>query len=107
MDRQVQGQVTVERIILANPRADASPEHLAEVVQAGRVLLTAIPGVEEISGGESLATDAAYRWYVRIRFRDEKAWEVYQTHPNHTDFAVQQWLPVIADQIVLDYRLQY
>ena len=107
MERPVKPKVTIERVILANPRTDISEEHLAEVVEAGRVLLTAIPGVEEMSFGISLAADAAYRWYVRIRFRDEQALEVYQTHPNHTTFGAQQWLPVIAEQIVLDYRLQY
>ncbi len=107
MERQVKGPATVERVILANPRADVSEEHLAEVVEAGRVLLTAIPGVEEMSFGMSLAADATYRWYVRIRFRDEQALAVYQTHPNHTNFGAQQWLPVIADQMVLDNRLQY
>ena len=97
---------TIERIILANPRADVSPEHLAEVVENGRALLTAIPGVEVMSFGVSTAPDAAYRWYVRIRFRDEQALQVYETHPNHTSFGGQQWLPAIAEQIVLDYRLQ-
>jgi hypothetical protein len=107
MEEPIIANQTIERIILANPRADVSQEHLAEVVEAGRVLLTAIPGVEEMSFGVTLAADAPYRWYVRIRFRDEQALEVYQTHPNHTQFGAQQWLPVIANQIVLDYRLQY
>ena len=98
---------SIERIILANPRTDISQEHLAEVVENGRVLLTAIPGVEVMSFGVSTAPDAAYRWYVRIRFRDEQALKVYESHPNHTNFGGEQWLPAIAEQIVLDYRLQY
>jgi len=107
MERHVNPNQTIERIILANPRADVSLEHLTEVIEAGRVRLTAIPGVEEMSFGVVPTGQAAYRWYVRIRFRDAQALEVYQTHPNHTNFGAQQWLPVIADQIVLDYRLQY
>jgi hypothetical protein len=97
----------IERVILANPRPDVSQEHLAIVVEAGRVLITAIPGVERISFGVALATDAPYRLYVRIRFRDEQALQTYETHPNHANFGGQQWLPIIADQIVTDYRIQY
>jgi hypothetical protein len=107
MEKPTNTVQTVERIILANPRKDVPEELLAEVVEAGRVAITAIPGVEAMSFGVALAADAAYQWYVRIRFRDEQALDVYQTHPNHTNFGTQQWLPVIADQIVLDYRLQY
>jgi hypothetical protein len=97
----------IERVILANPRADVSPERLAAVAEAGRVLLTAIPGVETMSFGVALASDAPYRWYVRIRFRDEAALRTYETHPNHTNYGAQQWLPIIADQLVTDYRIQY
>jgi hypothetical protein len=97
----------VERVVLANPRTDVSQEHLAAVVEAGRVLITAIPGVQVMSFGVTLAADAPYQWYLRIRFRDEQAFQTYQTDPNHTNYATHQWLPVIADQIVLDYHIQY
>ena len=97
----------IERVILANPRTDVPQERLAAVAEAGRVLITAIPGVEDMSFGVTQSTDTAYRWYVRIRFRDEQALQTYETHPNHTNYGAQQWLPIIADQIVIDYRLQY
>jgi stress responsive alpha/beta barrel protein len=97
----------IERIILANPRPDVPDEQLAAVAAAGRVLLSAIPGVEHMSFGISQAPDARYRWYVRIRFRDAAALQVYETHPNHTTYGAEQWLPIIADQIAIDYDLQY
>jgi hypothetical protein len=98
---------TIERIILANPISNVSPEQMADVIESGQVLITAIPGVEFMSFGMALDADMPYRWYVRIRFRDEQALQAYQIHPNHTDFGVQQWLPIIADQVVIDYRTQY
>ena len=107
MEEPIHVNQTIERIILANPRTDVPQERLAEVVEAGRPLLTAIPGVLAMSFGVALAADAPYRWYVRIRFRDAQALQTYETHPNHTNFGTQQWLPVIADQVVVDYRLQY
>src|SRR5713226_713210 len=97
----------IERIILANPRSDVPEEHLAAVAAAGRVLLSAIPGMEHMSFGINQDTDAPYRWYVRIRFRDAAALQVYETHPNHTTYGAEQWLPIIVDQIVIDYDLQY
>ena len=60
-----------------------------------------------MSFGRSFGVDAPYPWYVRIRFRDEQALQIYETHPNHINFGTQQWLPIIVDQIVIDYRLDY
>lgn len=33
--------------------------------------------------------------------------QVYETHPNHTTFGASHWLPVIADQSITDYLIQY
>ena len=54
-----------------------------------------------------MASQVFYRWYVRIRFRDGAALQVYETHRNHTTYGAEQWLPIIADQILVHYTLQY
>lgn len=97
----------IERVVLANPRADVSPEHLATVVEEGRRLITAIPGVELLSWGLAIQADAPDRCYLRMRFRDAAALQVYETHPNHTNFGQQQWLPIIAELLIVDYQMQY
>jgi hypothetical protein len=97
----------IERVILANPRPDVSQEELAAVAEAGRTLISAIPGVIGMSFGVSMAANAPHRWIVRIRFRDAQALQTYETHPNHVNFGIQQWLPVIADQVQTDYWIQY
>lgn len=99
--------VAMERIILARPIANLSADQVSDVVESGRMLITAIPGVEQMSFGRSSGADAPYPWYVRIRFRDEQALQTYETHPNHINFGTQQWLQIIADQIVIDYQLDY
>lgn len=97
----------IERVILANARPEVTPEHLAVVAEAGRSLILAIPGVERMSFGIALSTDAPYRLSVCILFRDDQALQTYETHPNHLNFGSQQWLPIISDQITTDYRVQY
>jgi len=98
---------TIERIILATPRSDISQAQIDAAIEAGRVLISAIPGVELISFGITLNENASYPWYIRIRFSDEAALQVYETHPNHINFGVQQWLPIIKEQITTDYTLEY
>jgi len=98
---------TIERIILATPRSDISQAQLDAAIEEGRVLLSAIPGVELISFGIAPSSDSGYPWYVRIRFKDDEALQVYETHPNHINFGMQHWLPIIKEQITTDYRIQY
>ena len=47
---QNKGQA-IERIILARPIANLSAKQVSDVVDSGRVLITAIPGVEQMSFG--------------------------------------------------------
>lgn len=97
----------VERIILARPRSDVPQEQLDAVIELGRELITAIPGVEQMSFGIAMAGDTSHPFFVRIRFRDRQALQAYETHPNHLTFGAAHWLPVIADQTVTDYLIQY
>lgn len=98
---------TIERIILAIPRDDLTLAQRDAVAEAGRVALSAIPGVETVSFGIAAAADEPYAWYVRIRFRDEQARQQFDTHPAHLDFVFQQWVPALKDYSVRDYRLSY
>ncbi|MGZ9226639.1 MAG: Dabb family protein [Anaerolineales bacterium] len=97
----------VERVILVNIKAGISETQLNIVAQHGKESLGAIPGVEQVSFGTALHVDASYRCYVRIRFHDADALQVYETHPNHAAFGLQEWLPIIADEILVDYVMTY
>lgn len=97
----------IERIILDKPRPDVTPEQLATANEVGQRLLLAIPGVETVSFGVALSAGETFQWYVRIRFRDEQALRMFETHPNHINFAEHYWAPLLADHSVRDYRLEY
>jgi len=97
----------VERVILVNLKEGVSDEQFNIVAQHGRELLGAIPGVEVVSLGIALHVDASHRYVVRLRFRDLDALKVYETHPNHTTYGLQEWLPIITDEILNDFAVAY
>ncbi len=97
----------VERVILVNIKEGISQTQLDIVAQHGKQLLGAIPGVEQVSFGRALQADASYQCYARIRFHDADALQVYETHPNHAAFGLQEWLPIIANEILVDYVMTY
>ena len=106
MSRSAENQA-IERIILVNIKEGISEAQLDIIAQHGKELLGAIPGVEQVSFGIALHTDASYQCYVRIRFHDANALQVYETHPNHATFGLQEWLPIITDEILADFVMVY
>jgi hypothetical protein len=97
----------IERIILVNLKEGVSEEQFDVIAQHGRELLGAIPGVDIVSLGIALNANASHRYLVRLRFRDLEALEVYETHPNHAKYGLEEWLPIISDEILNDYEIAY
>ena len=97
----------IEHIILVNLKEGVSEEQFDVIAQHGRELLGAIPGVDIVSLGIALNANASHRYLVRLRFRDLEALEVYETHPNHAKYGLEEWLPIISDEILNDYKIAY
>jgi antibiotic biosynthesis monooxygenase (ABM) superfamily enzyme len=97
----------IERIILVNLKEGVSAEQFNTVAQHGREVLGAIPGVEIVSLGIALNQGASHRYLVRLRFHDLEALKIYESHPNHTTYGLQEWLPIITDEILNDYTIAY
>jgi Stress responsive A/B Barrel Domain len=97
----------VERIILINLKEGVSVEQFNSVAQHGREVLGAIPGVEIVSLGIALNNGASHHYLVRLRFHDLDALKIYETHPNHTTYGLEEWLPIITDEILNDYIIAY
>ena len=106
MSEPVENQ-PVERIILVNLKEGISEEQFNVVAQHGREVLGAIPGVEIVSLGIALHAEASHRYLVRLRFKDLDALKVYETHPNHATYGLEEWLPIINDEILNDYTIAY
>ncbi len=97
----------IERIILVNLKEGVTEEQFNTIAQHGRELLGAIPGVEVVSLGIALNDNASHRYLVRLRFRDLNALQIYETHPNHNTYGLQEWIPIITDEILNDYAIAY
>lgn len=97
----------IERIILVNLKEGVSEEQFNAVAQHGRDVLGAIPGVEIVSLGIALNSGASHHYLVRLRFHDREALKIYESHPNHATYGLQEWLPIITDEILNDYTIAY
>ena len=73
------------------------------MMQEGKRVLGAIPGVRRVITGKAVQEDSGYRFCWLIEFVNEKVIDSYREHPDHVDFADRLFRPVAGDRISIDY----
>lgn len=93
----------VEHLIIYNVR---EPVRVAAdaMMDEGRRVLSGIPGVRSVITGKAVKSDAEYSYSWLIRFCHPAVIDSYREHPEHVSFADQQFRPMAADRISIDYQ---
>ncbi len=68
---------------------DDAPKNVVDDIGAGfRDLVGVVPGIHRFEFGPNLALmDDTFHYALVIDFESEEAWQAYQEHPKHVDFA--------------------
>ncbi len=93
----------VEHLIIYNSSVD--DEQTQKAAKLGATVLDNIPGVRVTWRGESVKSDAKYRWCWLIRFANEAVIDSYRDHPEHVAYANEQFRPIAGDRVSIDYML--
>jgi hypothetical protein len=93
----------IEHLIIYN--SSVNDEQTRQAGQMGARVLDKIPGVRATWRGESVKSDAKYRWCWLIRFANESVIASYREHPDHVAYANEQFRPIADDRISIDYVL--
>lgn len=67
-----------------------------EFLADGRAALTSIPGVRDFSIGRQVSAKSDLAYQFSMRFDDQAAYDAYNTHPTHTAFVAERWVPEVA-----------
>lgn len=93
----------VEHVIIYN--VTGITEHDVNALMAeGRRVLSAIPGVREVTTGRAVKEDAEYRYTWLIHFCHPAVIDSYRDHPAHVAFADQYFRPVAGNRVSIDYK---
>lgn len=93
----------VEHLIIYN--SSVNDEQTRQAVQTGTMVLDNIPGVRATWSGQSVNSNAKYRWCWLIRFANESVIAFYRDHPDHVAYANEQFRPIADDRVSIDYVL--
>ncbi len=59
--------------------------------------LRAISSVNDFEVSREISQKNPYDFAVSMRFTDQVAYDTYNTHPLHTAFVRDRWIPEVAD----------
>jgi fructose-bisphosphate aldolase class II len=93
----------VEHLIIYNVKG-LDEEGVKNMMDKGRSVLSAIPGVREVVTGQAVKKDAAYRYTWLVQFCHPAVIDSYRNHPDHVAFADQLFRPVAGERISIDYE---
>jgi fructose-bisphosphate aldolase class II len=92
----------VEHLIIYN--AEAGTDTVHDMMDEGRKVLSAIPGVREVFTGDAVQEAARYRFSWLVKFCHPAVIDSYRKHPDHVAFADKLFRPVAGDRISIDYQ---
>lgn len=96
---------SVEHLITYNVEHHDSAE-VSAMIEEGRRVLTALPGVRSVETGEAVALEKArYRYCWLVRFTHQAVIDSYRDHPLHVAYADEFFRPAAQDRMSIDYRL--
>lgn len=93
----------VEHLIIYNT-TDTSEQQVQDMMQEGKRVLAAIPGVRRVFTGHAIQENAAYRYSWLVRFCHPAVIDSYREHPDHVAFANKLFRPIAGDRISIDYQ---
>jgi fructose-bisphosphate aldolase class II len=93
----------LEHVILYNTR-ELDGAGVQAMMDEGRRVLGAIPGVRRVFAGHAVQPDAAYRHCWVVRFAARPVIAGYRDHPDHLRFADEHFRPYAGDRVSIDFE---
>ncbi len=94
----------VEHLIIYNV-SGSSEQDVEQMMEQGKRVLGAIPGVREVVTGRAIQDDARYRYTWLVKFCHPNVIDSYRDNPQHVAFADSWFRPVAADRISIDFEV--
>jgi hypothetical protein len=64
--------------------------------------LESIPGVEAFELAREVSRKNEFAFALSMEFADDRAYEAYNSHPDHTSFVEGRWVPEVEDFLEID-----
>jgi hypothetical protein len=80
----------------------AGSEEEADFLKAA-LALGKIPGVKNLTCVKQVSKKNDFTYGLLMAFEDDKAYQLYNVHPDHVTFVTGRWHPEVAKFLEIDY----
>jgi hypothetical protein len=94
----------IKHIVLFNLKTNVLNK-LDDFIKITKETLSKIHGVQNLSIGLSIKSDARYQYSIIMDFADEKLLKEYKAHPIHVKYRDEYFKLSVEEYISLDYKL--
>lgn len=88
-------------VVLKLKHSKDSPEEKEFLNEAWK--LKSIPGVQKFEVMKEINSGNPYQFGISMEFEDQKAYDFYTNHPDHTRFVKGIWIPNVEIFMEIDY----
>lgn len=75
----------------------------SDFLSTAQAALSDIPGVQGFTIKRQVSAKSEHTFQFTMGFEDQAAYDAYDSHPRHTTFVAERWVPEVADFQELDF----
>jgi hypothetical protein len=90
-------------VVFTLKHAKGSAEE-ADFLASAKRELAGIPGVDAFEQLRQVSLKNDYAFGFSMEFADQAAYDAYNSHPAHTAFVRERWVPEVARFLEIDYE---
>lgn len=93
----------IQHTVMFNLKHEASSAEERLFLEDGQRILSALPTVKNFEVKRQISSKNEYKFYFTMFFEDEKAYEAYNSHPEHVKFVKERWETEVIDFLEADF----
>lgn len=101
--KQTDSSSNIQHTVMFNLKHEANSTEEKQFLEDGQQILSALPTVKSFEVKRQISTKNGYKFYFTMFFEDEKAYEAYNSHPEHVKFVKERWENEVRDFLEADF----
>ncbi|WP_108822271.1 Dabb family protein [Dysgonomonas sp. Marseille-P4361] len=93
----------IQHTVMFNLKHEANSAEEKLFLEDGQRILSTLPTVKNFEVKRQISSKNEYKFYFTMLFEDEKAYEAYNSHPEHVKFVKERWETEVIDFLEADF----
>ena len=93
----------IQHMVIFNLSHEKDTREAVKFIQDGTQILSAIPEVINFQAFRQTSAKNNYQYGFSMIFSNQKNYDAYNNHPEHSSFVKERWLKEVTDFLEIDF----